>query len=177
MSQYLLTASGRDRPGLVAAVSKILFEEGCNLEDSAMTRLQGEFAVLLILSGPARKVTLERKLKAMGRRLSLAVQLKPISSKEGRAPTPGKNPFLISVYGADQAGIVNRVASLLAKARVNISDLSTHRTGGKKPGYILYLEGEAPTGLPPAQLEKTLRAGVTEMGVTVSVKSIATQAL
>jgi glycine cleavage system transcriptional repressor len=57
MKRYLLTAAGRDRPGLVAAVSKILFEEGCNLEDSAMTRLQGEFAILLILSGPGSNGT------------------------------------------------------------------------------------------------------------------------
>ncbi|HMU75390.1 MAG TPA: ACT domain-containing protein, partial [Elusimicrobiota bacterium] len=41
MKRYLLTAAGGDRPGLVAAVTRSLFDHGCNLEDSAMTRLQG----------------------------------------------------------------------------------------------------------------------------------------
>jgi glycine cleavage system transcriptional repressor len=175
MTRYLLTASGKDRPGLVEAVAKILFEEGCNLEDSAMTRLQGEFAVLLILSGPARPAGLEKKLKTMGRRLSLAVQLKPLARRKNRAPA--NNPLLISVYGADRPGIVYRVAALLAKARVNISDLSTHRTEGKAPGYILYLEGEAPAGLSQESLEASLSAGTAGLGVTVSVKPIAAQAL
>ena len=82
MRQYLLTAAGRDRPGLVAAVSKILFEEGCNLEDSAMTRLQGEFAILLILSGPVRTGGLEKKLRGLGKKLGLTVNLKSLSDRE-----------------------------------------------------------------------------------------------
>jgi glycine cleavage system transcriptional repressor len=180
MKRYLLTAAGRDRPGLVAAVSKILFEEGCNLEDSAMTRLQGEFAILLILSGPAQTEKLNKKLKTLGKKLGLTVGLKPLTSRESNPPPKKTNDrILISVYGADRPGIVHRVTNLLAKARVSLSDLSTHRTEvkGKPSGYILYLEGEKPEGITPGELERGLRQNLAEMGVTISVKAISPETL
>lgn len=34
-----MTAFGKDRPGIVADVSQVLYENGCNLEDSTMTLL------------------------------------------------------------------------------------------------------------------------------------------
>ena len=179
MKRYLLTAAGRDRPGLVAAVSKILFEEGCNLEDSAMTRLQGEFAILLILSGPALTGKLEKRLKELGKKLGLTVGLKPLSPRESKAPGKMGERVLISVYGADRPGIVHRVTQQLAEMNVNLSDLSTHRTEakGKPSGYILYLEGEIPEGTTSPAIEKDLRGALAEMGVTLSVKPLSSQPL
>jgi glycine cleavage system transcriptional repressor len=48
----VISAVGKDRPGIVAGVSKVLFEAGCNLEDSSMTILEGEFAMILVVSLP-----------------------------------------------------------------------------------------------------------------------------
>ena len=86
---------------------------------------------------------------------------------------------MISVYGADRPGIVHRVTQHLAKAKVNLSDLSTHRTEskGNPSGYILYLEGETPEGVTPRFLENDLRTALAEMGVTVSVKALSSQPL
>lgn len=164
---------------MVAAVSKILFEEGCNLEDSAMTRLQGEFAILLILSGPNQSGPMERKLKRMGKKWGLTVGLKPLAQPKTTKTKRTADRVLISVYGADRPGIVHRVTHQLAKRRVNLSDLSTHRTeaAGKPSGYILYLEGEIPEGVTPGDLEKALRENLAEMGVTVSVKALPSETL
>ncbi|MBI5345287.1 MAG: ACT domain-containing protein, partial [Deltaproteobacteria bacterium] len=52
MKRYALTAVGRDRPGIVAAVTKALYDHACNIEDSTMTRLEDEFAIILIMSAP-----------------------------------------------------------------------------------------------------------------------------
>ncbi len=49
-SRYVLTAFGTDRPGVVAAVSRIIYEIGGNLDDSTMTRLLDEFAIILLFS-------------------------------------------------------------------------------------------------------------------------------
>ena len=66
MPHYAVTAVGADRPGIVAAVSGVLMEQGCNLEDTSMTILRGHFAVMLVLAAPddldeaALRVDLER---------------------------------------------------------------------------------------------------------------------
>lgn len=179
MKRYLLTAAGRDRPGLVAGVSKILFDHGCNLEDSAMTRLQGEFAMLLIFSAPARTAGVEKALRTLGKKLKLATQVKLLSTVETRAPVAGGNAVLVTVYGADRPGIVHRVTQQLAEAKVNITDLTTHRTDapGGPSGYILYVEGEIPNGLTAPTLESALQAGVADLGVTLRVKPLTTQTL
>ncbi|HSO20332.1 MAG TPA: ACT domain-containing protein [Desulfosarcina sp.] len=35
--RFIMTAFGKDRPGIVADVTEILFENGRNLEDTSMT--------------------------------------------------------------------------------------------------------------------------------------------
>jgi len=177
MKHYLLTASGRDRPGLVAAVSKVLFREGCNLEDSAMTRLQGEFSILCIFSGTAPLLKLQKGLNGLGRSLGLTVQVKLLKGVETKAPEGKNQPLLITVYGADHTGLVFQVTDVLAKARVNVTNLSTHRTQGKSPGYILYLEGEAPAKCSLPRLEKLVADSLDAPGMTVTVKPVAFQKL
>ena len=49
---YAVTAIGRDRPGIVAAISAALLDLDCNLEDSHMSILRGHFAVMLIVRAP-----------------------------------------------------------------------------------------------------------------------------
>ena len=51
---WSFSAVGQDRPGIVAALSKVLYEHDCNLSDSSMTILAGQFAVVLILETGAK---------------------------------------------------------------------------------------------------------------------------
>ncbi|HEX8834240.1 MAG TPA: ACT domain-containing protein, partial [Abditibacteriaceae bacterium] len=48
----IITAVGADQPGMAHAVVSRLAEAGCNIEDTTMTRLSGEFAMILIVSPP-----------------------------------------------------------------------------------------------------------------------------
>ena len=174
---WMLTAVGKDRPGIVAAVTKILYGRGCNLEDSAMTRLAGEFAIMLIFSAPGRlsQDQLEQTFHVLSRRLKLAIQLKPLTGAERTLHRVGA-PHLISVYGADRPGIVYRVSSVLASLDVNITDVSTHRTTraktkAAKPLYLMVLEVELPTRLTTSRLERRLKTLAKKLGVRVSLRS------
>jgi len=48
----VITVIGKDRPGIIYSVSKILFEEGLNIEDISQTILQDYFTMIMIASGP-----------------------------------------------------------------------------------------------------------------------------
>lgn len=170
MRHYLLTAAGPDRPGIVAAISRVLFRAGCNLEDSAMTRLGGEFAVLLVFSSADGLPGLERRLGSLKRSHGLNVHLKPMAGRELRAPRAPGALWLVTVYGADRPGIVYRVTDLLARKRANVTDVTTHRTGGAKAGYILYLEAETARGVSRRALESALKKLGRGLGVTVTLK-------
>ena len=177
--RWMVTACGKDRPGIVAGVTKILYTLGCNLEDSAMTRLAGEFAIILIFSGPT-KVTEEALRKAfepVSRRLHLAVHLKPLTERKATTPAKRGTPYLISVYGADRPGIVFRVSEALATAGINITDVETRRSASPVSGrrqtslYLMLLEIELPTRLEATTLEQRLQRIGKRLGVEVSLRS------
>ena len=171
-NRWIVTALGKDQPGIVAGVTKILYQLGCNLEDSAMTRLEGEFAIMLIFSSPARinEGQLRKAFAPLERRLRLVVHLKPLSKQETRAPHKQGQPYRIAVYGADRSGIVFRVSEALARDRINITDVHTHRSAGAAPSlYLLLLEAEIPARVTAASLEQRLKKLGKSLGVEVSL--------
>lgn len=169
-NRWILTAIGKDRPGIVAGVTKVLYDLGGNLEDSAMTRLAGEFAIMLVFAAPQRVTAarLEQAFKRTASRLRLAVHVKALAAARRYPLQP--RPHLISVYGADRPGIVYRIANVLAQLRVNITDLSTHRTAGRQPLYHLLLEVELPSRLDARRLAQRLNALAKRIGMTVSLR-------
>ena len=57
MSAYLVvSAIGQDRPGIVDEVSAFVFAHQCNVEDSRMAVLGGDFALIMLVSGPDTEV-------------------------------------------------------------------------------------------------------------------------
>ena len=52
----LITVHGPDRPGMVAAVSRSVFEAGGNLTTGKMIKLGGEFAVMMHVECPPERV-------------------------------------------------------------------------------------------------------------------------
>ena len=52
----LVSASGRDQPGIVDSVSGVIFDAGANLEDSRMAILGGEFALFVLVTIPASSI-------------------------------------------------------------------------------------------------------------------------
>ncbi len=182
--RWIVTVLGKDRPGIVAGATKVLYALGANLEDSAMTRLAGEFAILLIFSAPA-SVTDQRLRQAfdrLKRQQQLSLNLKPLTKLESRAPKARGIPYLISVYGADRPGIVYRVSQALAHSRINITDVQTHRSDlkGKRSGsafYLMLLEVELPPGVKVTSLERTLGQLGRQLGVEVSMRGVESHVL
>lgn len=170
MRKVLVTASGEDRPGIVAAVTKVLYDLGANLEDSSMTRLEGAFAMLVVARVPERNVEgMLSRFEALGKLSELAVTVKPMSEAESREPAPSGEPFIISLYGGDRPGLVYRVASLLAERGINITDVMTHRSG--QEGRALYqfvLEVELPSSVEGVDIMRELEALGREMSVQIT---------
>jgi len=50
MKKYILTAFGKDKPGIVASITEILYKMGANIEDSSMSRLSGQFVIMLLFT-------------------------------------------------------------------------------------------------------------------------------
>ncbi|MDQ6798510.1 MAG: amino acid-binding protein [Actinomycetota bacterium] len=173
MAHVAVTAVGADRPGIVAAVTGIFVEHGCNLEDSSMTILRGLFTMMLVVDAPAGVGAddLESALAGAAGELDLVVSVRPVPEVdiEGAHPSAIGDPWALSVYGVDRPGIVHGIADLLAGQGVNITDLSTRVVGDPgRPVYAMLLEVSLPTGIDPEDLNRRLTATAAELGVDVS---------
>lgn len=122
--QFLvISALGKDRPGIVNDLSEQVVEAGCNLLDSRMTVLGGEFAVLMLLEGQWNAIAkLEALLPELEKRLALTLTAK---RTEGKKSSGGGRPYNVEVIALDHPGIVHQVASFFSSRQINIQDLYT----------------------------------------------------
>ena len=162
-----LSAIGIDRTGIVSSISKILFELGCNIEDSTMTLLSGQFAVILLLDCPKNLdiLKLKSKMKTSLNKLDLSFFLtevdKPIKSKKSFGE------YIVSVYGADKAGIVYNVSKYLADNKINITDVQTKISGKKDKVYIMLLEINIPKKIKEKNIKNQLKELAKELDVEI----------
>src|SRR5919199_4313942 len=119
MSKFAVITIGRDRPGIVAVVSRTLADMGCNLEDATTSILRGYFAMVFVRAAPAgaTQESLLRRLEAATEELDLRVAVWPVGAESVR-PEP---THVLTVYGEDRMGIVSAVSTCLARHQVNIS--------------------------------------------------------
>ncbi len=121
--QYLvISALGRDRAGIVGELTEPVTESGCNIVDSRMTVLGGEFAILMMVEGPwAAIAKLEHLVPALEKKLNLTI----IARRTEERPATGGMPYLVNVVSLDHPGIVNQLAGFFSVRAINIEDLYT----------------------------------------------------
>lgn len=175
LAHYAVTVVGKDRPGIVAATTGVLYRLGCNIEDSSSTMLGGEFSMILIVSHrkPFSKSRLLEEFREVSEEMGLTVSVRTLSPDEVVYTPPQGELCMVSVYGSDQPGIVYRVTRELAQRQVNITDLNTKLVGTpQEPVYVMMLEACLPEGVLVEDVEAMLKEIGKEMKVEISVRSI-----
>ena len=178
MRHFAVAAIGRDRPGIVATVTRSLLEQQLNVEDSQMTILRGHFTMMLIIAGddqldvPQLRGSLERTARELGLE---AISLSEVTDVEaGPATEP---THIVTVYGADHPGIVAGISAVLSAQGVNITDLETRLAGSEEaPVYAMLMEvalGDSPVERVQAALDEA--AGQAE--VEISLRELDSEAL
>jgi glycine cleavage system transcriptional repressor len=172
---YAVSVVGKDRTGIVAGIAVVLFRLGCNIADSSCTMLAGEFAMILIVSHPRpfSKTRLHDELKPACEGLGMSLAVRTLHDDEAVRQETSDEICMISVYGADQPGIVYRVTRELAALGVNIMDLNTKLIGTvEEPVYVMMLEAAIPEGQTPEGLEALLGDLKKELNVEIGVRIV-----
>ena len=169
MVHVAVTAVGLDRPGIVAAVTGVLMQHGANLEDTAMTRLGGHFAMVLVVAVPGDEdaAALEAALAADTQGLTVTVR----TIEDATTVSAPGQAWAVTVHGADRPGIVHRVTSVLADHQANIIDLSTRQlTTDAGTGYVVLLEVELPERTDIDALAEALEVLAADLDVDINLR-------
>ena len=176
MSQAILTVIGKDKPGIIAKVTGILFKTGCNLEDISMSVLQGEFAMIMIVDAPKSQLKgIKQSVSTAAKRWHLAIDWKSAVKKlkRGEKHEKGTVPYLVSIYGKDRHGIVYQTSALLAKNQLNITDLNCKILGqGQKTVYLMLLEVDIPHSFSIPLLRGALDRLARKLKVSIALKPV-----
>ncbi len=156
MSQLIvLSAIGTDRMGVVQDISKVILGCGGNIEESRMTTLGSEFAVLMLVSGNWHTLNrLERGLEKLSDDDTLTFAIR----KTGERPASNdRMPYAVDVVSLDQQGIVFGLANFFASRDIEIADVATRRYSAAHTGapmFAVQMAVNVPSSVHIAQLRE-----------------------
>ena len=137
MNDFLvLTALGTDRPGIVDELSTVLLNKKLNIEDSRMSVLGGEFAIILLISGNTSALNnLNEQQKQLEQTLGLNILLKTTQQRPSNA---NQIPYSVKVVGMDNPGIVHSLTRFMSEHKINIEDLETESYPAPHTGTAMF---------------------------------------
>lgn len=173
MNKVILSVLGHDRPGIVAAVTAILFELNCNIENVSQTILQTQFSGSFIVTMP-QNLCLEdlnekfiENLNPMG----LHVHIEPLLKKKVVFATRQSEPFVITTKGPDRLGLVAGISEIIAVYGVNITNLQAVFKGGNEPGdNIMIYEVDIPNNIEQQAFYRDLREKAKSLKLDISIQ-------
>jgi phosphoserine phosphatase len=122
-SLYVISAVGRDKPGLVYSVTRVLAEAGINIVDIDARSVRGHFSMFLVVDiGPSTcsYEDMTQRLRPVHREFDLGLRTEPYEA--GRRKTH-KRLMVLTVMGGDRPGIVAEVSGICARHSVNIESV------------------------------------------------------
>lgn len=176
----VITGAGRDRVGIVAELADFLFSLGCNLLDSSMTLLRGEFALILMIALPENMSFEEFStgLAKVQEKLGLNFSVRELSKEELSEQDEPEFQYFITVYGADKPGIVSGITQKLAQLNLNITDVQTKSVKQDNGEiFVMMLELTSRAHLQAKNLKEQLDAFASNLGVEIGVRELETMEL
>ena len=173
MKKVVISVLGQDRPGIIAAVSGILFEQGCNIENVDQTILQSEFSGIFIAGIPVGMEfeSLHKKLIEGVKGMGLNIFIKPLDHSQPRLEFGPSEPFVFTTRGPDRKGLVASITRVIADYGVNVTNLQAVFRGTDNPSdNIMIYEVDVPSDVNQKDLHADLRRTAERLGLEISIQ-------
>ena len=135
-TKLVISALAEDRPGIVDELSNVLYQHSLNIEDSRMTVLGGEFAILLLVSGePSAIDAFQTQVNDIEQKLQMRMLIKVTTES---SVIENAIPYAVEVAALDNPGIVNNIASFFSARNINIVELHTESYSAPHTGSPMF---------------------------------------
>ena len=135
MARAVVSTIGTDQPGVVAGLSRLAEHHSLNIEDSRMTALGGEFAVLMSVEGSAENLEAFSASLAQLADQGLSYLFKQTKDRAEQSPS---RPYRANISALDHPGIVASIAQFFSERDINIRDLSTETVPAPHTGTPIF---------------------------------------
>ncbi|MDM8547658.1 glycine cleavage system protein R [Candidatus Venteria ishoeyi] len=132
----VISALGDDRPGIVDELTQAVADCGCNVSESRMSVLGGEFAIILLLSGNWGAVAkLEAQLPKLQSQMGLLLTSKRTEQREFKRQMIA---YEVEVVAMDHPGIVRDISGFFSSRQINIENLQTSNYAAAHTGAPMF---------------------------------------
>lgn len=171
MNKLIISVIGEDRPGILAAISDLLYSSGCNIENVSQTILQSVFGALFIVSTSAdmEAKRLQAILTEGVSKLNLNVFVRKHEFVTHAAVL--SQPFVITTFGPDKPGLVRGITSIFARHAINVSNLKAVFKGGDDPSNnLMIFEVDVPCATRLPELRQELKQAAQQLGLEINIQ-------
>ena len=165
----VISAQGKDRPGIVNTLSKAALDSGCNITNSRMAVLGGEFALILLINGNAEAIAaMHQRLPDLEQELQLTITAR---STTPRAAEQRCIPYRVEVVAMDHPGIVHPITEFFSRQKINIEELETETYAAPHTGttmFALWMTVAVPNSISISQLRETFIEFCDDLNVDAS---------
>ena len=133
MDHIIISAFGADKPGIVSHLTGAITTHGGNIEESRMMKLGSDFTTMILVSVSAEWT--ESLTVALGGIQGLQISIQKTSPFSMDPTIPQCE---IHLSGADNEGLVHKVAERLAEKGINIEEMETGTENAPISGTILF---------------------------------------
>lgn len=135
-NHLVISALGKDKPGIINQISESILNLECNILDSRMTVLAGEFAIILLVEGQWNQLAkLEGLLPTLQQRLDLTIISRRPDGPEDKAQIL---PYAVEAVALDHPGIVHNLANFFSQRQINIEDMNTSSYSAAHTGTSMF---------------------------------------
>jgi len=129
MNFAVITATGKDKPGLIAEITNAIARANVNIVDIEAFSMRGLFAIFMIVDCRAAVIQVENlkdQLMGIGSKIGLELTMEPYVAGRRKGE---KKLALLTTIGKDRTGIVARISKFLSERKANIERIRMVASG------------------------------------------------
>lgn len=173
MNEITAAFLGRDCPGVVAAITTLFYECGCNITAMSQTRFGGVFSAMFLVEAPENLGSSELRglLEAgLGKaNVDCSVMARP-AVREPWGANLVCEPFVITVDGPDGPGLIAAMSRVFARHGVNIESLDAYLGEVTSGNALFVFEVMLPVNVDVGRVRRELSLEAKRLGLRVSVQ-------
>lgn len=173
MNKLIITVLAKDRPGIIATITNILYEQDCNLENVNQMILQNQFAGFFLVETPDSlgKEPLLEILEQRTKGTGLKVHVNHVVENGSDPVEEAGEVFLVTTSGPDRKGLVARFSKIIAEHNGNIINLKAVFKGGRDPkNNVMSYQVWVTPSIDTAAMFEALRQKAEELELDIRIQ-------
>lgn len=171
--RYIISLTGANRVGVLAAVTTALDELRGNLWEASISVMQPFCSILLTADFPDDRTesVISDHIRDLCRPYAVEVRVSEPAAESGILMPPS-NKYVLTVTGSDKPGMLRNLSTKLAELGVDIRNLYAERCENKKT-FSLEFEIAIPMSLNFERVSEQITTRCQELGLQLTLEAFA----